>query len=232
MIQVGKFGPWIVGAILALLIAAVAVQGYVLYQMQLNQGLLAVRSERTEPSVSPGQRTGANPSVQTPTQPDRDDWFADPFPGPLGDPFAEMERIREQMMRLFDESFRRFGSSPFGARDRLAPRLFSPSADIEDRGDKYIVRIDLPGVDKSEISVNLNGQTLSVSGQTAEVKDERDPSGRIIRQERRTGRFQRVLVLPGPVQGDNMEAKYVDGVLTIVVPKATRGDEPRRVTVL
>ncbi len=226
MIQGSKRTTWIVGAVLALLTAAVAVQGYMLYNLQRQPADDLTRVDYQTPIAS-------KPAPQR-TEPrfDWDDWPAfSPFSDEW-DPFAEMERMREQMMRLFDDSFHRFGHSPFAARPRALPRAFSPSADVEDRGDRYVVRMDLPGVDKSEISVSLNGQTLSVSGKTTSQKDERDPSGRILRQERRSGEFQRMLTLPGPVQSEKMEAKYADGVLSITVPKAETGQAPRRVTIL
>lgn len=233
MIQGGRLGPWIVGAVIALLAAAVAVQGVMLYNLQRAQAAPAERIERVADSPKANSPPVQDPQLQSPyVRPQWDDWFAvSPFRDDW-DPFAEMERMREQMMRMMDDTLRRFERAPFFRPGRMAPRFFSPSADIEDRGDRYVVRMDLPGVDKSDISVSLDGQVLSVSGKTSEVKDERDSAGRILRQERRTGQFQRVLTLPGPVQSEKMEAKYADGVLTITVPKASPKPEPRRVTVI
>lgn len=232
MMPGNKWNAWIIGAVLALLTAAVAIQGYMLYHLQRTHAESAARIERTAgPSQLVTPTTPSSPS-RAPARTNDDDWFAiSPF-GDEWDPFAEMERMRDQMMRLFDDSFHRFGRSPFGLRKHALPRIFSPSADIEDRGDRYVVRMDLPGVEKSDISVSLNGQTLTVSGKTSEVKDERDSAGRILRQERRSGQFQRVMTLPGPVQSEKMEAKYADGVLTITVPKAAQKAEPRSVTVI
>lgn len=234
MIPGTKWSAWIVGAVLALLTAAVAVQGYMLYNLQRTTTAEPLRVERAPDPARPAAPAPPPSVSRQPSKPDDewDDWFAFPPFDDEWDPFAEMERMREHMMRLFDDSFHRFGRSPFALRDRAFPRAFSPSADIEDRGDRYVVRMDLPGVEKSDISVGLNGQTLTVSGKTSEVKDERDPAGRILRQERRSGQFQRVMTLPGPVQSEKMEAKYADGVLTITVPKADPKAEPRRVTVI
>lgn len=227
MIQGGRFGPWIAGTAIALLAAAVAVQGYMLYKLQRSGSAPRAPRERVEPTAP-----APSPSAPAPIRPDWDDWFAGSPWNDEWDPFVEMERMREQMMRLFDDSFHRFGRSPFAPREGALSRAFSPRADLEDRGDRYIVRMDLPGVDKSDISVSLNGQMLTVSGKTSTIKDERDPSGRILRQERRTGQFERVLTLPGPVHAEKMEAKYADGVLTVTVPKADTRSEPRRTIVL
>ncbi len=232
MMPGNKWSAWIVGAVLALLAVAVSVQGYLLYRLQRTQAETPARVERASEPIKPSAPAPPPAPSRAPARPQDDEWFAlSPFDDEW-DPFAEMERMREHMMRLFDDSFHRFGRSPFALRDRALPRFFSPSADIEDRGDRYVVRMDLPGVEKSDISVSLNGQTLTVSGKTSEVKDERDPAGRILRQERRSGEFQRVMTLPGPVQSEKMEAKYADGVLTVTVPKADPKAEPRRVTVI
>lgn len=231
---------WIVGVILALLVAAVAVQGYWLYQLHQNLPASAARAEtrtpvKDEPAVPPTESSPPAPRSATPraapARPLWDEWFTRPFSDDW-DPFAEMERMREEMMRMMDESLQRFHRSPLSRQFQLGPRSFAPRTDIEDAGDRYIVRMDLPGVDKANISVQIEGQTLSVTGKTAEERREEDASGRYLRQERRTGQFQRVVTLPGPVQSDKMEAKYADGVLTITVPKASPRQEPRRVIVL
>lgn len=231
---------WIVGIILVFLVAAVAVQGYWLFQLHQKLPASSGRIDRTvsykeEPATPPPEAIPPAPRSATPRPaPPRsfwDEWFARPFSDDW-DPFAEMERMREEMLRMMDESLQRFHRSPLSRQFRLGPPSFAPRTDIEDAGDRYIVRMDLPGVEKANISVQIEGQTLSVTGKTAEERREEDASGRYLRQERRTGQFQRVVTLPGPVQSDKMEAKYADGVLTITVPKASPRQEPRRVIVL
>jgi HSP20 family protein len=212
---------WFIGALIALLTAAVTVQGYLLYDIQRRQQNTSSRSE----SIAPP--TASQPAPRATT----DDVFSlTPF-GDEWDPFAEFERMREQMMRMFDDSFGRLGASPLW-RQRRGGEFFAPHMDLEEKGDAYVVRMDIPGADKGDISVNIEGQTLTVSGKTSELREEKDKSGRILRQERRSGRFQRVMTLPGPVQVEKMVATYKDGVLTITVPKADKTAPPRRVMIL
>jgi HSP20 family protein len=220
MIQ-SKTAAWIVGAVLALLTAAVTVQGYFLYQMQRHPQTLSARQDNAAPSAIP----------KPPPRSTFDDVFSfSPF-GDDWDPFAEMERMREQMMRMFDDSFGRLGASPLWRQHR-GFEVFAPQMDLEEKADAYVVRMDIPGAEKGDISVNIEGQTLTVSGKTSELREEKDRSGRVLRQERRSGRFQRTMTLPGPVQPEKMEATYKDGVLTVSVPKAEKSAAPRRVTIL
>lgn len=224
-----NWNAWIVGAVIALLTAAVAVQGVMLYNVQRNQPERKPSLQPVAESPHPAPAPRAPRAV--PARPPWEDWFArSPFDDEW-DPFTEMERMREHMMRMFDDSFGRLGASPFGARAR-GLSAFTPQADVEERDGAYVVRVDLPGAEKGDISVSVEGQTLMISGKTSEVREEKDAGGRLLRQERRSGQFQRAMTLPGPVQSEKMEAKYANGVLTITVPKAEASAPPRRVTIL
>jgi HSP20 family protein len=98
---------------------------------------------------------------------------------------------------------------PFG---RLAPSL-----DLAETDHAVEVRFDVPGVEAKDIEVQLNGNVLTVSGHRKEGKEER---GKMYhRVERRAGTFSRSISLPCPVREETIEAKYVDGVLTITMPK-------------
>lgn len=225
MIQ-SKRTAWIVGAVLALLTAAVTVQGYLLYRLQRQPKAPVARDERTHAPLA-----AHSPKQTAPARPLADDWLTiAPF-GDEWDPFAEMERMREQMMRMFDDSFGRLGASPLRLQ-REGLGIFAPQMDLEEKQDRYVVRMDIPGTEKGDLSVNIEGQTLTVSGKTSELREETDRSRRLLRQERKSGQFQRSMTLPGPVQSEKMEATYKDGVLTVTVPKADEPATPHRVTIL
>lgn len=92
---------------------------------------------------------------------------------------------------------------------------FSPSVDIEEKENAYLVSADLPGMKKQDIKVELNDNTLSISGERVrETKSE----GRY--SERSYGRFQRSFTLPVQVNTEKIEAHFEDGVLQITLPKA------------
>jgi HSP20 family protein len=138
--------------------------------------------------------------------------------------------MREQMDRLFDNSFGRFRQTP-GLMDRDQEWLFAPRIDVREETDQYVVRIDVPGADKSDLSVNIEGRLLTVTGQINTTVDQND-GNYMLRKERRSGRFQRSLTLPGPVKTDEMQAQYQDGVLTVTVPKNEVPEQARTINVI
>ena len=118
---------------------------------------------------------------------------------------------------------------PFRELDALAQRVnalwagglgdvdgWSPLADVEESDDAYSVEIDLPGVRREDIDVELDGGVLTVSG---EIK-EKERTGILRRRTRRVGQFRYTVTLPGEVDGDDVSARLHDGVLTVRVPKS------------
>lgn len=94
-----------------------------------------------------------------------------------------------------------------------------PEMDVKEDADKYTVIVNLPGSDAKDVSVNLDGQRLTVRGEQRFEKQDKDNSGNIIFQERRSGSFQRSVTLPGPVKQAGMKTDVKNGVLTVTVPK-------------
>ena len=95
---------------------------------------------------------------------------------------------------------------------------FSPRVDINEKKDRFEITAELPGVDKKDIQLTLENGMLSIAAETRqESKDERD--GKVIRQERRYGKFLRSFDLGSAVKESDIDAKFKDGVLTLLVPK-------------
>ena len=91
---------------------------------------------------------------------------------------------------------------------------FAPALDIEEKEEAYFVTVDLPGLKKEDIKIDLQDSVLTISGErTREVKGE----GRYT--ERAHGRFQRSFTLPHLVASEKIEAKCEDGVLHVTLPK-------------
>jgi len=156
---------------------------------------------------------GGAPRTQWPSPFDDDsDFWQDEW-----DPFRAVQKMHERMQQLLDAHRSRFGSG-FGP-DFDSGFYTSPSMDLTEQGDKYVVRLDMPGLDKSNIKVNVEGRLLTISGQSESSSEEKD-GNRIIRRERRSGMFHRSITLPGPVLADKVEAKYENGVLVVTIPKA------------
>jgi HSP20 family protein len=94
-------------------------------------------------------------------------------------------------------------------------REFNAALDVEEREGAYLITVDLPGIKKDEIQINLTDRTLTVSGERT-----RESKGQGHYYERSYGRFARSLTLPENVKSEAIEAHYEDGVLKLVLPKA------------
>ncbi|MBE8539495.1 Hsp20 family protein [Geoglobus acetivorans] len=131
------------------------------------------------------------------------------------DPFDEVRRLQERMVRLLDE-FDRFAAP---AAEKLIERLGMP-VDVIDEGDKFRIVADLPGFDKNDIEIYIEDGDLVIKAVRKEEKEEKDRN--FLRRERSFGEVYRRISLPADVQEDRIRARYNNGVLEIEVPKTQR----------
>ena len=103
---------------------------------------------------------------------------------------------------------------------------FTPLADLEETDDAYLVEIELPGVKRDDVAVEVAGRRLTVSGE----RKERQRVGILRRRTRTVGRFHYEVVLPGDVEEEGVTASMEEGVLTLRVPKPA-SERPRRIAV-
>lgn len=140
---------------------------------------------------------------------------------PVWDPFREIEDLRTRMDRLMHATFPVAGFPEFDTAEAWAPL-----ADVEDTEDAYLVELELPGVDKDQITVEVVEGELDVHG---EIK-ERERTGVVRRHSRRIGQFDYRTTLPPNVDTEHVSADLTNGVLTVRVPKTERG-KPQRVEI-
>jgi HSP20 family protein len=138
----------------------------------------------------------------------------------LIDPSREFEDIYNRMGQLVNMAFGDLGTG------LLADAPWSPLADVSETDDSYLVHVELPGVRKDQVDVQLQDRELVISG---EIKEEQE-DGKRRRSSRRTGRFEYRAVLPGDIKPDQVSAQLADGVLTVTVPKSETA-KPRRIEV-
>ena len=100
--------------------------------------------------------------------------------------------------------------------------FFAPRVDIKEMDDHYEVTAELPGVKKEDISITLEDGILSIEAETSqEEKEEKEKrEGKVIRQERRYGKYRRSFNLGGGVHEEDISASFDDGVLKLSAPKA------------
>jgi len=169
----------------------------------------------TQPSQ---QQTAPKSQPQAHTLFDNDFFKSSPYDAQAWNPYEEIQRMQRDMDRMFNNAFSRFNSSP-DFQHLFRQGFTTPEMDIQEDDVQYTVIIDLPGSNKDNISVNLDGQTLTVKGEQNFTKQDKDNMGNIIFQERRSGSFQRSITLPGPVKQSGMKTEISNGVLTITIPK-------------
>jgi len=124
-------------------------------------------------------------------------------------------------------------TSPWLDFDRLfddlsARTVFSPATEIVESADHILLSMDLPGMKKEDIHIDIEGDTLTVSGERK--REQREERANYQRYERAYGTFKRSFTLPTIVDVDKVEARYENGVLELQLPKAEAA-KPRRITV-
>lgn len=100
-----------------------------------------------------------------------------------------------------------------------APGTFSPRVDVKDREDHVEISAELPGVKKEDIDVTLENGILTLTAESRH-EDKEEKEGRVVRQERRYGKYMRSFDLGSGVKEDDIKASFSDGVLTLNAPKA------------
>lgn len=125
----------------------------------------------------------------------------------------------EEMERWFEDAFRRpFFAPPWLPRLKF-PELgeVSPAVDIFEEGEDVVVKAEIPGVNKEDLSVDIAENIITISGKKkSEEKVERKD---FYRCERSVGSFTRKLRLPTETQTDKAKASFKDGTLEIRIPK-------------
>ena len=105
---------------------------------------------------------------------------------------------------------------------------WQPVVDVYDKDDSIVIKADLPGVDKKDINVDLNGRILTLSGERTEEKEASGDS--CYRKERSYGKFLRSFNLNADVLPDKINATYKDGVLHVTIPKS-EAHKPKQITI-
>ncbi len=139
---------------------------------------------------------------------------------PLGLWPDELDRFFDRAMRGFRPRRRFLRGFPALWREEA----WMPDMDVFDREGKTVIRLDLPGIKREDIEVEVRDDTLVVHGHREEEKEVKEEH--YYCAERATGEFSRAITLPEGVTADAIDATYQDGILEVVIPKPAATEKP------
>ena len=141
------------------------------------------------------------------------------------DPFRDLSSIQERMNQIFEDALARRSR---GREEGLRTGMWTPAVDIYENSDFVVVKAELPGVEKNQISVEVKDGILSLRGERKFEKEVKEES--FHRIERSYGSFQRSFSLPVSVDQDQVTARFEDGVLEVKLPKKEKA-KPKQIQV-
>jgi len=136
--------------------------------------------------------------------------------------FGRLSDLRDEIDRLFE--------APLAELTQTSNLLsgWTPALDVFEQKENFVIKAELPGMKKEDITVSLHDGSLSISGERK--SETRHEDAEVYRAERFFGRFQRAVTLPAPIAADKVQAQYKDGVLTVTLPK-TEEARPKQIDV-
>lgn len=145
-----------------------------------------------------------------------------PFQHMMSDPFRELFDLQRSINKLFNESYTDAGS------EGVALTTWTPSVDVFEEENAYLIKLELPEISREDVKVNLNENTLTITGERRlENEEKRDSYHRI---ERSYGQFYRSFALPPNVNAEAIKAQFKDGMLRLTLPKREEA-KPKQIEV-
>lgn len=150
---------------------------------------------------------------QTRPQPRTNQYDADRW-----DPMAEMDRIQQQMNRIFQQTFSNTG---FTGRSGVlnSSMFYDDDFDIKDNQDHYLISLDMQGFEKDKVDIQIDQHAVTISGQQSSQSKEEGQKG--FYSSHRYGSFLRTLPLPADADTQKVQTKKEGGKLIITIPKKT-----------
>jgi len=135
-------------------------------------------------------------------------------------PFRELEELRERMLDLASPLFPLSRRAIAGEAEAWAPPI-----EVYEEKDKYVIKADLPGLDKEDIDVAVSKNVLTIKGERKAEKERQEKDYYYC--ERYYGNFLRSISLPGSIDAAKIAATYKDGILSLELPKAEEEKEKK-----
>jgi len=139
------------------------------------------------------------------------------------EPWDVLSQLQGQISRIVESQLEN------GSTTSAATAGWIPPADVEEYADRFVLKLDLPGVNLSAVDITLDQGVLSISGQRE--KEAKASGVERSRSERVYGRFHRRFTLPDTVDAASVTAQGTNGVLEVVIPKQPKA-QPRRIAIV
>ena len=140
------------------------------------------------------------------------------------DPFKELEDVSNRLNRIF----RRAPVRAEPGNEMLAMADWAPSVDISETGTAYLVKAEIPGVNKDDVKVTIQDGMLTIQGERKMEKEEKDK--KFHRIERTYGSFVRSFRVPGDADENSVKAEFKDGMLNVTLAKSEKA-KPKQINV-
>lgn len=128
-----------------------------------------------------------------------------------GSSWTEIDRSIENFRRDMEKAFSSFPTISM-------PKISHASCDVIDEGNQFRVKMDVPGIKKSEVKLNVSDNSVEISAEHKEESEEKKKN--YLRKERSQVSYYRSLPLSEKILSDKVTAKLVDGILDITLPKS------------
>jgi HSP20 family protein len=132
--------------------------------------------------------------------------------------------LQDRMNRLFEDATQRRNQGDGGAGDEFERADWTPASDIYETDSGYLIALDLPGIDREALEIDINDNRLVVKGTRAIAESRKH------RTERPRGKFLRTYSVPPSVDQGKIGAEYKDGVLQLSLPKQTE-QKPKKIDI-
>jgi HSP20 family protein len=136
---------------------------------------------------------------------------------------SDLFGFQREMNKMFDNFFR--GDI---REEDSALMAWTPAVDISEHDDEFLVKVELPGVNRDDVKITIESNILTIRGEKKQEKEIKKENYH--RVERNYGSFQRSFTLPTTVKSDRIDAVYKDGILSIALPKAEES-KPKQIEV-
>ena len=139
-------------------------------------------------------------------------------------PLQDLMVLQDRMNRLFEDATQRRNQAEAGPGDEFERADWTPASDIYETESNYVIAIDLPGVDRAALEIDIDDGRLTVKGARSipELKQHRS--------ERARGKFLRTFSVPGSVDQGKIAAEFRDGVLQLTLPKRSE-PKPKKIDI-